>query len=522
MNKINKNNTDSSFKFLKSISKVGAWTGLSRIFGLIRDISTTSLLGASVFHDIFIVALKIPNMFRGLFAEGAFNQAFIPIYSDYQKKGNLNSTMDYLNSVAGFLVSFLFFFTLLVLIFAPIFIFIFAPGFYFDPSKKALSVEILRIMFPYLAFISLVTYAGGIQNSHEKYTVPASTPIIFNLCLIISAIYIAPKYDMPIYALAWGVFLAGFLQLLMQYFPLATIDRLPKLKLNLENKGLKKFLKLILPAILAGGIFQINLLIDTIFASLLQTGSPTWLYVSDRFVQFPMGVFAIAISTVLLPSLSKIDINSAKREFVLSLRQGQKMVLFIGMPSLIGLFFCAEDLISAIFLNGEFREVDVFQSSYSLMAFSIGLPFFMLMKVLTPAFFARKDTKTPMYVALLSLFLNATLNYYLAFILNYGHVGIAIGSSISAIISVLVLEVILYKEGLIEKNNIFSRFNFSILISSLALIIFLYYFTNNTEIILMTQLNRILYLSIEIVMAVIIYFSIARLILGKSISKQFK
>ena len=351
---------------------------------------------------------------------------------------------------------------------------------------------------------------------------PASTPIIFNLCLIISAIYIAPKYDMPIYVLAWGVFLAGFLQLLMQYFPLATIDRLPKLKLNLENKGLKKFLKLILPAILAGGIFQINLLIDTIFASLLQTGSPTWLYVSDRFVQFPMGVFAIAISTVLLPSLSKIDINSAKREFVLSLRQGQKMVLFIGMPSLIGLFFCAEDLISAIFLNGEFREVDVFQSSYSLMAFSIGLPFFMLMKVLTPAFFARKDTKTPMYVALLSLFLNATLNYYLAFILNYGHVGIALGSSISAIISVLVLEVILYKEGLIEKNNIFSRFNFSILISSLALVIFLYYFTNNTEIILMTQLNRILYLSIEIVMAVIIYFSIARLILGKSISKQFK
>ena len=192
------------------------------------------------------------------------------------------------------------------------------------------------------------------------------------------------------------------------------------------------------------------------------------------------------------------------------------------MPSLIGLFFCAEDLISAIFLNGEFREVDVFQSSYSLMAFSIGLPFFMLMKVLTPAFFARKDTKTPMYVALLSLFLNATLNYYLAFILNYGHVGIAIGSSISAIISVLVLEVILYKEGLIEKNNIFSRFNFSILISSLALVIFLYYFTNNTEIILMTQLNRILYLSIEIVMAVIIYFSIARLILGKSIVKQFK
>ena len=211
MNKINKLNTESPDKLLKSIYTVGAWTGLSRIFGLIRDISTTSLLGASVFHDIFVITLKIPNMFRRFFAEGAFNQAFVPIYADFQKNNDVKETINYLNSIAGFLITFLFFFSILVLIFAPIFILIFAPGFYFDPSKKDIAVTTLRIMFPYLALISLVAFAGGIQNSHGKFSIPAATPMIFNLCLIISAVYVAPKYNMPVYVLAWGVLLAGFI-----------------------------------------------------------------------------------------------------------------------------------------------------------------------------------------------------------------------------------------------------------------------------------------------------------------------
>lgn len=521
MNKINKLNTESSDKFLKSISTVGAWTGLSRIFGLIRDISTTSLLGASVFHDIFVITLKIPNMFRRFFAEGAFNQAFVPIYADFQKNNDVKETINYLNSIAGFLITFLFFFSILVLIFAPIFILIFAPGFYFDPIKKDIAVTTLRIMFPYLALISLVAFAGGIQNSHGKFSIPAATPMIFNLCLIISAVYVAPKYNMPVYVLAWGVLLAGFIQLLVQYFPLYTIDRIPRPKLNFGNTGLKKFLKLILPAILAGGIIQINLLIDTIFASLLETGSPTWLYVSDRLIQFPMGIFAIAIGTVLLPSLSNIDVNNDKVSFIASLQKGQRFVIFIGIPSLIGLFFCAEDLISTIFLRGEFRVTDVYQSSYSLMAFSFGLPFFMLMKVLTPAFFARKDTKTPMYVALLSLLINAILNYVLAFTFDYGHVGIAIGSSVAALLSVLILEIILLRDGFIEIKNPLNRFNFAIMMASSFLILFLYNFTNKTELISMTQIERLIYLSFEIIIAISIYFIVARLVTGKSLIKQF-
>ena len=520
MNKI-ANNSDKPIEFFSNLKKVVTGTGFSRFFGLARDISTTNLLGASIFHDIFVICLKIPNLFRRFFAEGAFNQAFIPIYAEYEQEKDDLKTNDFLNAISGTLLLILFIFTSLVLIFAPIFIFLFAPGFYFDPLKQDISVKVLRIMFPYLALISLVAFAGGIQNTHQKFSIPAFTPVVFNLSLIIAAIFIAPAYDMPIYVLAWGVLLAGFIQLLIQIAPLKSIHRLPTPKLNFNNQGIKKFFIVILPAILAGGIIQINLLVDTIFASLLETGSPTWLYVSDRLVQFPMGIFAIAVGTVLLPALSKLDINKEKIIFINSIKKGQKFVLFIGIPSLIGLMFCAEDLISTIFYRGAFTELDVLRSSYSLIAFSFGLPFFMLMKVLTPAFFARKDTKTPMYVAIVSLLLNASLNYLLAFTFGLGHIGIAIGSSIAALISVIILELILYRDGFFKIQSIFNRFNLMLLAASSALIIFLYFFTSWTNFLELNQIERLFFLFIEIIISVVIYFSISRLVFMRPLREIF-
>ncbi len=520
MNKI-ANNSDKPIEFFSNLKKVVTGTGFSRFFGLARDISTTNLLGASIFHDIFVICLKIPNLFRRFFAEGAFNQAFIPIYAEYEQEKDDLKTNDFLNAISGTLLFILFIFTSLVLIFAPIFIFLFAPGFYFDPLKQDISVKVLRIMFPYLALISLVAFAGGIQNTHQKFSIPAFTPVVFNLSLIIAAIFIAPAYDMPIYVLAWGVLLAGFIQLLIQIAPLKSIHRLPTPKLNFNNQGIKKFFIVILPAILAGGIIQINLLVDTIFASLLETGSPTWLYVSDRLVQFPMGIFAIAVGTVLLPALSKLDINKEKIIFINSIKKGQKFVLFIGIPSLIGLMFCAEDLISTIFYRGAFTELDVLRSSYSLIAFSFGLPFFMLMKVLTPAFFARKDTKTPMYVAIVSLLLNASLNYLLAFTFGLGHIGIAIGSSIAALISVIILELILYRDGFFKIQSIFNRFNLMLLAASSALIIFLYFFTSWTNFLELNQIERLFFLFIEIIISVVIYFSISRLVFMRPLREIF-
>ena len=322
------------------------------------------------------------------------------------------------------------------------------------------------------------------------------------------------------YSLAWGVLVAGFLQLLIHIIALRKINRLPRPNFNWSHPGLTKFLKLIFPAVLAGGIIQINLLIDTIFASLLETGSPTWLYVSDRLIQFPMGLFAIAIGTVLLPTLSKIDITQNKNLFISELQKGQRFVLFIGLPSFIGLYLCSLDLISTIFLRGEFTSYDVQQSSLSLMAFSIGLPFFMLMKVLTPAFFARKDSKTPMYVALLSLILNACLNYLLAFQLGLGHIGIAIGSSIAAIVSVVILEVILVKQGLINLINPFNKFNFSILIPSILVIVFLNYSAQFFDFFDLNQNERVLALLFKVTISIFIYFITSRIIRGYSF-KEF-
>ena len=500
-----------------SIKKVSGWTSISRVFGLLRDIATTGLLGASYLHDIFVVILKIPNLFRRFFAEGAFNQAFIPVYSEYFNKNNDLSSKEFLNSLFGTLLSFLFLFVVIVLIFSPAVVFIFAPGFYSDPQKQILSVEILRIMFPYLALISLVAFASAIQNTHSKFSIPAATPIIFNLCLIITAYIIAPSYQVPVYPLAWSVLVAGILQLVIQIAPLAAIDRIPIPRLNFSHPGVRKVLMVMLPAIFAGGIMQINILVDTIFASLLETGSPTWLYISDRLIQLPMGIFAIAIGTVLLPLLSKIDFKNNKIQFIDNVRKSQRLVLLIGLPSCIGIYFCSEAIIAAIFYRGEFTYIDVIKTSLSLKVLALGLPFFMLMKILIPSFFSRKLTRAPVIVAAISLILNILLNYVFAFIYGYGHIGIAIGSAIAALISVLILEFILIKDGVVKLVNPLNRFNLTLLLSCLVLSVYLIWFNQYFSFQEMNALNRILILSTEVVSAILLYFICIKVFLGNKL-----
>ena len=469
MNSSKKEKVKASFKTFS----VSFWTLISRVFGVLRDITTTYVLGAGIAHDIFVVMLKIPNLFRRMVAEGAFNQAFIPVLTEYKStksKEELKSLLDVSFTAISSLVLTL---SIIFMIFAPIIVLIFAPGFYFDPLKKDLAIEILRITFPYLFFISIVAFFGSVLNSFNVFSIPAATPIAFNLSIIVGATFFTEYFQLPVLAIAWGVFIAGILQLLINLIPIIKLKLIPKFKLNFNNPGLKKIFILMLPGILSGGIIQINILVDTIFASLLKTGSPTWLYLSDRLIQLPLGIFAIAAATVILPALSSSSATNNVLEFNRKFNWAIKFIFLLGIPSSIGLYFLSYEIINILFLRGEFSELDVINTSYSLKAFCFGLVAFMTIKILNVGFFAKQDPKTPMYVALLSLFLNVGLNWLLAFKFGYGHVGLAIGSVISAIVSFIVLMFFLLKRSILVLETQSFVFLFKIIISSLGLLTFL-------------------------------------------------
>ena len=442
---------------------------------MVRDIVITGLLGAGVALDTFVVIMKIPSVFRRLFAEGAFNQAFVPVLAEYKEK-NQSQIESLINNTFGALCAILLLVTILALLFAPIFVMIFAPGFYTEPLKKELAIDILQITFPYLFFVSIVAFSGSILNSYRKFSLPALTPLFYNLSLIVAAVWFAPKLEVPIYAIAWGVFAAGIIQVLIQIPTLARMGLLPKLQLNMQHPGVRKVMYLMVPGIIAGGVSQINMLIDTILASLLPTGSPSWLYVSDRLMQLPLGIFAIAIGTVILPRLSSLFVTEDKVTFSNTLDWSIRLILLIGVPAVIGLIMLAEPIILTLFERGEFSSQDSLQASYSLIALAFGLVAFMLIKILTPSFFARQEPKKPMFVALASMILNALLAWYLGFSLGYGHIGLALASSISAFFTVITLLVLLKLEDVYRPSSGWMVFWSRLIIASLFLMAFLGYF----------------------------------------------
>ena len=441
----------------------------------------TGLLGAGVALDAFVVMMKIPSVFRRLFAEGAFNQAFIPVLAEYKENNSTKETKDLINFTFGALTSTLLCVTILALLTAPFFVMIFAPGFYLEPLKKELAIDILQITFPYLFFISLVALSGSILNSYERFSLPALTPLFYNLSLIVAAIWFAPSLELPIYAIAWAVFFAGIIQVLIQIPSLMKLGLLPKFKINFQHPGVRKVMFLMVPGIIAGGVSQINMLVDTILASLLPTGSPSWLYVSDRLMQLPLGIFAIAIATVILPRLSNLFASENKEQFSSTLDWSMRLIFIIGVPAVIGLVMLAEPIILTLFERGEFRSADSSMASSSLIALAFGLLAFMLIKILTPSFFARQQPKKPMYVALASMILNAFLAWLLAFYLGYAHVGLALASTISAFFTVVTLLFILYKDNVYNASKGWIVFLFKMSLASLVLISLLYYFGKEVD-----------------------------------------
>jgi putative peptidoglycan lipid II flippase len=419
---------------LRSSGIVGIMTMLSRVLGLVRDVVIANYFGASGSADAFFVAFKIPNFLRRLFAEGAFSQAFVPVLSEYQTQKDHDDVKRLVDRVAGTLGLILLAITVLAVLAAPVLTAVFAPGFYMDHTHKfELASEMLRITFPYLLLISLTAFAGAILNTYGRFAVPAFTPVLLNVCLIGSAIFLSPLFDEPIIALAWGVLIAGAVQLIFQLPFLMHLKLLPKPVFGWQDEGVRRILKLMVPALFGVSVAQINLLLDTVLASFLQTGSVSWLYYSDRLTELPLGVFGIAISTVILPSLARKYASRSSKEFAHTLDWAVRMILLIALPSALALVLLAEPLIITLFKYGALTERDVAMSAMSLQAYACGLLAFMLIKVLAPGYFSRQDMKTPVKIAVQAMAANMVFNLLLVW--HFQHVGLAIATALSAFLN---------------------------------------------------------------------------------------
>lgn len=392
---------------LRSTAVFSSMTFLSRISGLVRDQIYAAVFGASPAMDAFVVAFRIPNFMRRLSAEGSFSMAFVPVLAEYRARGDHAAVKALVDRVAGTLTAFLLVLTAAAVIAAPWIMPVFAPGFGAETAQGQLAAEMLRITFPYALFISLAALAGGILNTYERFAVPALSPVLMNLSMIAAALCIAPLLDEPVLALAWGVFVAGILQLAVQLPSLAKLGLLPRPRWGVADRGVRKIMRLMVPTLFGASVVQVNLLLNTIVASFLIGGSVTWLYYTDRLLEFPLGMFGVAIGTVILPHLSGRHASTDPRGFSRALDWGFRLCLLIGVPACLGLILCAEPLIATLFQHGNFTAFDTRMSRLSLVAQATALPAFLLVKVLAPAFYSRQDTRTPVKAALVAVAGNA-------------------------------------------------------------------------------------------------------------------
>ena len=496
-------------KLLKSTLIVSSMTGISRIFGLLRDIVIGAMFGPGAGVDAFIVAFRIPNFLRRLFAEGGFSQAFVPVLSEYKEQRNredVKALVDHTSAVLGIALLIT---AVVGVLAAPLLIWLFAPGFSGDMEKQALAAQMLRITFPYILFISLTALAGGVLNAYQKFAIPALTPVLLNLSLIGCAVWLAPYFPpgKMVTALAWGVLIAGVVQLLFQFPFLLKLKLLPAPRFNRDREGVNKIITLMIPTLFAVSITQINLLVDTIIASFLETGSISWLYFSDRLFEFPVGVFGVALATVILPSLSARHAGSDAAAFNKTLDWAFRWVFLISLPAAAGLILLAAPLLTTIFQYNEFTQYDVQMSTRSLMAYMAGLPAVIMVKVLSTGFFSRQDTKTPVKVGVVAMLSNVVLNLMLVFPL--AHAGLALATSLSAYINAALLYRILRKDKGFTAESGWPAYLAKITLAVFAMALCLIYFIPDNFVWFEWNVyDRILNASLWVVIGLLIYFGV--------------
>jgi putative peptidoglycan lipid II flippase len=415
---------------LRAAATVSAMTFISRVTGLIRDMLIAAMFAASPATDAFVVAFRIPNLLRRLFAEGAFSQAFVPLLAEYKNRRGEDETKLLIDRTATTLSFALLAITVLGVAVSPIIIYASAPGFSSDPDKFDLTVRMLRITFPYILFISLVSFAGGILNTWSRFAVPAFTPTLLNLSFIAGALLFAPYFHPPIVVLAWSVFAGGVLQLAFQLAGLVRLGMVPRPAFAWSDPGVRRILTLMGPAVIGVSVGQLSLLINTIFASYLEHGSVTWLYYADRLMEFPTALLGVALGTVLLPSLSKHHADAAAAEYSRLLDWGLRLTLMLAAPAALALAVLSVPLITTLFYHGRFTGHDVFMTRQALVAYSVGLLGLILVKVLAPGFYARQNIATPVRIAILTLIVTQVMNA--ALIVPLKHAGLALSIGLAA------------------------------------------------------------------------------------------
>lgn len=430
-------------------------TLISRVLGLVRDVVFARYFGATIVMDAFIVANRIPNMLRRFFAEGAFSQGFVPVMAQYKENNDHGEARQLVDAVAGTLGLILFLITLIGVIAAPLLILLVAPGFVGDSGRFDLAEGMLRLTFPYLFFVSLTAFAGGILNTYGRFAASAFTPVILNVVLIGFAVWVSPLMDQPGMGLAWGVLVAGVVQLLFQIPFLAKIHAVPRPKWNIKHPGVRRIGMLMLPAIFGSSVAQVNVVLSGVIASVLGVGKISMLYYSDRLMEFPLGLFSIALATVTLPYLSRQHARQSSELFGYAVDWSIKLVFLIAIPAAIGLWILAEPLVATIFYGGEFTRFDVEMTALALKAFSFGLIGFSLVKILAPAYFARQDTRTPVRIGLVALGVNLVLSIVLAYAISAtghagSHAGLALATSIAAMVNAWMLYRGLRREGVLK------------------------------------------------------------------------
>ncbi|MDH5736973.1 MAG: murein biosynthesis integral membrane protein MurJ [Gammaproteobacteria bacterium] len=457
---------DPKHSLLRSSSVVSFMTMISRVFGLLRDMVIAYFFGASAGADAFFLAFRIPNFFRRLFGEGAFSQAFVPVLSEYKTRRSHEEVRELVDKVSGTLGINLLAVTLLGVVGAPLVISLFAIGFVVNEEveKTVLATEMLRITFPYLFLISMTAFSGAVLNTFGRFAPPSFTPVLLNLSLILCAIYLRPWLEEPVTSLAWGVLIAGVAQLSFQIPFLMKEGVMPRPVISFKDEGVRRILSLMLPALFGVSVGQINLLLDTVLASFLQTGSLSWLYYSDRLLEFPLALFGITIATVILPSLSKDHASESAGEFSRTLEWAIRSVCLVGVPASLALIYLSEPLITTIFYHGQMTERDVSMSAMSLMAYGAGLLGHMLVKVLAPGFFSRQDTRTPVRYGIVALTANMILNLLLIWHLK--HAGLALATSLSAFINAGLLFTGLRKAGVLTFSAGWGRFGLQMILAN--------------------------------------------------------